>query len=77
MSFFIPGPQQLRDARRLAGIGQPALAQMIGKSLDVTRRAEAAGNVSSDNLRTIIETLIGAGIEFRPDGSVARRESAA
>jgi hypothetical protein len=54
------------------GLGQPALAAQIGKSLDVVRRAEGDGNVAASSLRLILNALDAAGVEFRPDGTVAR-----
>jgi predicted transcriptional regulator len=65
---------QLRAARALLGIGQPALARQAGLSLPTIQRMETSdglirGNV--DSLTKVVQALEDMGVELIGEGSVS------
>ncbi len=65
---------QLRAARALLGIDQPALARRAGLSLPTIQRMETSGGLirgNVDSLTKVVQALEDMGVELIGDGSVS------
>jgi transcriptional regulator with XRE-family HTH domain len=70
---------QLRAARALVRMEQAQLAEAAGVSVETVRRLERFDgrfNATMNTVRDLTGALETAGVEFKPDGSVRRREAA-
>jgi transcriptional regulator with XRE-family HTH domain len=65
---------QCRMARAALGLSLRELAAAAGVSVNTLSRIEGDGNVTSRTLAKVQQILIGEGVLFRRDGSVALTE---